>query len=145
MKRALAAVGFAAAILLGAVLFLSAAADNHENDLENDPVEKLWDTDNLLYTANTGSVSARTFGVPFHEYDGYRSVEAKACVDRGSGGNPSLRPQNEAGVCPSGHSLIAQVCAYGAYLEYGGFRDEHGRYVPSVLRPSSYRVKAHTM
>lgn len=38
----------------------------------NRPSLKSWDTDNLLYSG----YSARTFGVPFHDYSGYVLREA---------------------------------------------------------------------
>ena len=79
MKRALAAVGFAAVAFLGAVLFWSAAAnptaaDSHGNSNRGRITTKPWDTDNLVYTQGTASYSAENFRVPFHQYGGYRTT-----------------------------------------------------------------------
>ena len=87
MKRALAAVGFAAAAFLGTVLFWSAtanpaAADSHENSNRGRITTKPWDTDNLVYTQGTASYSAENFRVPFHQYGGYSTA---------SGASPSAK------------------------------------------------------
>jgi len=64
----LAAVGLAAAAV--AVIALAPPASAQDGGGGADPLFA-WDTDNLLYTAGESSYSARTFGVPFHEYSGY--------------------------------------------------------------------------
>ena len=87
MKRALAAVGFAAAAFLGALLFWSAtanpvAADSHGNSNRGRIPSKPWDTDNLVYTQGTVSYSAENFRVPFHQYGGYSTAAGASAAAR---------------------------------------------------------------
>ena len=64
----LSLLGVATAIAAVAVLSSPATAQNGGG---GDVTEKSWDTDNLLYSVGGSRYSARTFGIPFHEYDGY--------------------------------------------------------------------------
>ena len=140
MKRALAAVGFAAAVFLGSVILWSAAADpaaadSHKQGDGNRPVEKLWDTDNLLYTANTGSVSARTFGIPFHNYDGYlRSEYAKPCIEYRGLDDSVLRASLYGGGCPVSSAPMTEWCLYdrgGGSWEYAQPANASGNRCPN--------------
>ena len=124
MKRAIAASGFAAAAFLGAMLFWfatadPAAADNHRNgNGDGDPLFA-WDTDNLRYNVGANRYSARTFGVPFHEYSGYRSqVALAACVEY-HGSYSTLRPSRTDGTCPPGSSAMANWCLYTSSVNSG--------------------------
>ena len=65
---ALSLLGAATAIAAVAVLSSPATAQNGGG---GGRTEKSWDTDNLLYSVGGSRYSARTFGIPFHEYDGY--------------------------------------------------------------------------
>lgn len=71
---AIALLGAATAIAAVAVLSTPAAASGHGGGNQGGGggrTEKSWDTDNLLYSVGENRYSARTFGIPFHEYDGY--------------------------------------------------------------------------
>ena len=71
---AFALFGAATAIAAVAVLSTPAAATGHGNDQGGGGgfgEAKSWDTDNLRYSVGRNSYSARTFGIPFHEYDSY--------------------------------------------------------------------------
>ena len=67
---AFALLGAATAIAAVAVLSSPASADPSGGG-GGDVTEKSWDTDNLRYSVGENRYSARTFGIPFHEYDGY--------------------------------------------------------------------------
>ena len=62
-------LGAATAIAAVAVLSSPAAAQNPGGG-GGDPLFA-WDTDNLRYSVGENNYSARTFGIPFHEYSGY--------------------------------------------------------------------------
>ena len=61
----------AAASVLSAIALFSSPAAADQNGGGGGRTEKSWDTDNLLYSAGGSRYSARTFGIPFHEYSGY--------------------------------------------------------------------------
>ena len=70
---AVALLGTAATIAAVAVLSTPAAATGHDSRQGGggDVTAKSWDTDNLLYSVGENRYSARTFGIPFHEYSSY--------------------------------------------------------------------------
>ena len=149
---AFALLGAATAIAAIAVLSTPAAAHSHNDGRGNDGTLKEWDTDNLSrwVSSSFGRAGARNYRIPYHNYSagGYKeTVPAKACVAyniRDSNGNYHqihLRTQNTTtGQCPSGYSLVTQVCAYSGYTPYGGYNSGGGYYVPVVSQPASYRV-----
>ena len=116
------------AAFLAAIVFASPASANPDGDRVDQPEEKLWDTDNLLYTANTGAVSARTFGVPFHDYGGYlRTEQAAPCLRYPSGLGivyAELAASVYGGGCPSGFSAMTVWCLHDPHdpgaLDYWG-------------------------
>ena len=66
---AFALLGAAAAV--AAITVLSSPATAAPGGGGGGRTEKSWDTDNLLYSVGGSRYSARTFGIQFHEYDGY--------------------------------------------------------------------------
>ena len=148
---AFALLGAATAIAAVAVLSAPAAADPSGGGGGAYPL-KSWDTDNLSrwVSFSFGRAGARNYRIPYHNYraGGYKeTVPAKACVAyniRDSNGNYHqihLRTQNTiSGQCPSGYSLVTQVCAYSGYTPYGGYNSGGGYYVPVVSQPASYKV-----
>ena len=64
----LALVGSVVAIVVIIALSSPAAADPDGGD--NSEQSYSWDTDNLRY----GSYNARSFNIPFHDYDNYSST-----------------------------------------------------------------------
>ena len=69
---AVALLGAAAAIAAVAVLSSPAAAHNHGGGGDGDDYP--WDTDNLRYA--DGSYNARSFNIPYHNYDSYSGAPA---------------------------------------------------------------------
>ena len=105
---------------------------------------KEWDTDNLA----GWSVSAKNYRIPYHNYNasGYKhNVAAKACVAYnvrygGDFYSSHLRSQNAiTRECPSGYSLVTQVCAHSGHTPYGGYNSPSG-YVPVVYQPAGYNL-----
>ena len=146
---AIALLAAATAITAIAALSSPAAAQNGGGNRDG---LKSWDTDNLsrFVSSSFGRAGARNYRIPYHNYraSGYKeTVPAKACVAYNiydSDGNYHqihLRTQNTiSGQCPSGYSLVTQVCAYSGYTPYGGYNAAGGGYVPVVSQPASYRV-----
>lgn len=150
----LAAITVAAAFI-AAITFANPASAAGETGRGNDGTLKEWDTDNLSrwVSSSFGRAGARNYRIPYHNYSdrNYRtSAEAKACVGYNVHYGGSLRrslllPQNATtGECPSGYSLVTQVCVYSGYTPYGGYNSAGGRYVPLVSQPASYRVPNST-
>ena len=67
---AVALLGAATAIAAIAVLSTPAAADSHTRGGGNDGTLKEWDTDNLArwVSSNVGTVSAKNYRIPYHNY-----------------------------------------------------------------------------
>ena len=110
---------FTAATLfcLGFILAAFFAASGHAAASSHPPdgggssrTLKSWDTDNLKYSGYT----AKTFGVPFHDYDGYlRSEPAKPCVYYDSqAGISTLFPSVYGGGCRAGTSPMTHWCVH---------------------------------
>ena len=74
----LGAVALTAAFLAAAYTANPAAAQDIPHPANDGYPQKSWDTDNLLYTSGESRYSARTFGIPFHEYG--RESEAGSVV-----------------------------------------------------------------
>ena len=148
VKRALAvaaaclvAAAIALAVTVAATSAATSAQDPPPGDSNLDAL-KSWDTDNLsrrVYSSGGGleSVGARNYRIPYHNYSGrnYRPLApAKACVgynvriSAGTVRTVHLRTQDAtSGQCPSGYSLVTQVCAYASYNTHansGGFSTE---------------------
>ena len=66
---ALTLLGVAATAIAAIAVLSSPAAGQKGGGGDSD--EYPWDTDNLLYSVGESRYSARTFGIPFHEYRGY--------------------------------------------------------------------------
>ena len=73
---ALALLATASAIAVIAVLSSPATARTPGGG--GDVSLKSWDTDNLRYTVGANSYTARTFGIPFHEYGRYATRQTGA-------------------------------------------------------------------
>ena len=76
----LAAIAVAAAFFAAITLENTAVAQNPGGGGDVD--EKPWDTDNLVYTQGTTSISARNFRVPFHQYRGYSTATGASAAAR---------------------------------------------------------------
>ena len=148
----LAAITLAAAFL-AVTTFANPASADPNGGRGNDVPLKSWDTDNLArWISSVGSVGGKNYRIPYHNYraTGYKeNLPAKACAAYNIRYPPNgatvlkyrLLPQSETTrECPSGYSLVTQVCAYSIYATYGGYDSAGGVYVPFVPVPASYRV-----
>ena len=111
----IAASGLAAAFIAATLSAGTAYASGHDGHGGNDNGDPSfsWDTDNLRYSVGGNSYTAKSFNIPFHDYDGYLLTGwAKPCVEyRGIDGSV-LRASYYDGTCPVASSPLTQWCSY---------------------------------
>ena len=148
----LAAVTLAAAFL-AAIAFANPASAAGETGRGNDLPLKEWDTDNLSrwVSSSFGRAGARNYQIPYHNYraSGYKkTVPAKACVGYNVRHPPNgatvlkyrLLPQSETtGQCPSGYSLVTQVCGYRGHEVFTDYSGGTGKWPSQGYQHPTYR------
>ena len=116
VKRALAVAGAclaAAAIALAVTVAATSAATSAQDPPPSggsDTPLKSWDTDNLA----AGSVGAKNYRIPFHNYNGERlEAYAKACYRIVHPGSLIYQPSKYDGTCQYSYTVLTLGCYIG--------------------------------
>ena len=159
LKRVLAVAAAclaAAAIALAVTVAATSAATSAQHPPPgrgSTPTLKEWDTDNLSrwVSFSFGRAGARNYRIPYHNYraSNYRPLAAaKACVAYNVRHPPNgatvlkyrLLPQSETtGQCPSGYSLVTQVCGYRGHEVFTDYNGGTGKWASQGYQHATYR------